>query len=146
MRVTRALTFDLYWNYPEYASQKPGKTNASGDNIYKNGEDGRLIQIKNKYHSEKHFENDTSVNRVLISKTFYYFGIDAPEIPEQYKSIVSFGQGHMQIKPSSKNSMAVSVFLIWLRDTFKEGINGVPAQSKYKLKSLTHRIRDKNLG
>jgi hypothetical protein len=145
MRVTRALTFDLYWNYPEYASKKPGKSNASGDNIYKNGEDGNLIQIKNQFHSEKHFENDTSVNRVLISKTFYYFGIDAPDIPEQYRSIISPGQGHMHIKPSSKNSMAVSVFLIWLRDTFKEGVNGTPAQSKLKPKPVTDKIRDKNL-
>lgn len=145
MRVSRALTFDLYWDYPEYESKKPGKSNVSGDNIYKNGDDGTLIQVKNQYHSEKHFESDTSVNRVLISKTFYYFGVDAPEIPEQYRSIVSTGQGHMQIKPSSKNSMAVSVFLIWLRDTFKEGINGEPAQWKHKTKSLADTIRGKNL-
>jgi hypothetical protein len=143
MRVTRALTYDLYWNYPEYESKKPGKTNASGDNIYKNGENGNLIQIKNQFHGEKHFGNDTSVNRVLISNTFYYFGIDAPEIPEQYKSIINAGQGHIQIKPTSKNSVAVSVFLIWLRDNFKEGVNGEPAQLKFKNKAFPSALQNK---
>jgi hypothetical protein len=134
MQISRALTFDLYWKYPEYQSKKPNKDNVTGDNIYKNGEHVDLIQIPNLFHSEKHFKSDTSVNRVLISKTFYYFGKDAPAIPDQYKSIISPAQGYTQIKPTSKNSMAVSVFLIWLRDNFKEGVNGEPAKSDAKRK------------
>lgn len=134
MQVYRALTYDLYWKYPEYEVKKPNKENVRGDNIYKNRENGGLIQVPNQSHSDKHFERDTSVNRVLISNVFYYFGKDAPEIPDQYKSIIHTTKGHVRIKPTSKNSMAVSVFLVWLRDTFKQGINGEPAQANVKCK------------
>ena len=148
MQVSRALTYELYWSYPEYEGKKPNKNNLRGDNIYKNGEYGALIQIPNQCHSEKHFKTDTSVNRVLISKEFYYFGKEAPEIPEQYRSIIHTGQGHTQIKPTSRNSMTVSVFLIWLRDNFKQGVNGEPTtvNTKKKLSTAATRKKLKNEG
>ena len=145
MRISRALTYDLYWNCPEYEFKKPNKNNIRGDNIYRNGENGNLIQAPNQSHSEKHFKSDTSVNRVLISNEFYYFGVEAPEIPGEYKSIIHTSQGHAQIQPTSKNSMAVSVFLIWLRDNFRQGINGEPAQLKVKGNSLLARTRKKTV-
>ena len=146
MKVTRALTYDLYWNYPEYEGKKPNKNNVRGDNIYKYGEAGEFLQLPNQSHSDKHFKTDTNVNRVLISNEFYYFGKEAPDIPEQYRSIVHSGQGHSQIKPTSKNSMAVSVFLIWLRDNFKQGILGEPAQANapQKLSSAGTRKKLRN--
>jgi len=129
MKVSRALTYDMYWNYPEYEGKKPNENNVRGDNIYRYGEAGEFIQLPNQSHSVKHFKTDTSVNRVLISKEFYYFGKESPEIPEQYRSIFHIGQGHSQIKPISKNSMAVSVFLQWLSDNFKQGMLGEPAHA-----------------
>lgn len=146
MKVSRALSFDLYWNYPEYEAKKPNKNNVRGDNIYKHGKSGELIQLPNQSHSDKHFKTDTNVNRVLISKEFYYFGKEAPDIPEQYRSLVHSGQGYSLIKPSSKNSMAVSVFLIWLRDTFKQGILGEPTlvNAPKKLSAADTRKKLKN--
>jgi len=143
MRVSRALTYELYWNYPEYECKKPNKKNIHGDNIYRYSENGTLIQINNQCHSEKHFKTDTSVNRVLISKEFYYFGKEAPEIPEQYRSLIHTGQGHAQIKPTSKKSIAVSEFLIWLRDNFKQGVHGEPAQINVPKKLSTASTRTK---
>jgi hypothetical protein len=141
MQISRALTFDLYWKYPEYNSKKPNKNNLTGDNIYKSGDHADLEQVPNQYHNAKHFKGDTSVNRVLISNTFYYFGNNAPDIPEQYRSIISPAQGFTHIKPTSKNSMAVSVFLIWLSDNFKQGINGEPAKSDTKKKTPVASVR-----
>jgi hypothetical protein len=149
MQVSRALTYELYWSYPEYECKKPNKNNLRGDNIYRNGENCALIQIPNQCHSEKHFKTDTSVNRVLISKNFYYFGKESPEIPEQYRAIIHIGQGHSQIKPISKNSMAVSVFLIWLRDNFKQGVHGEPTQvnvpKKLSAASTRKKLKDEGL-
>ena len=68
MRVERGLTFDLYWEFPEYECKKPSKNNGCGDNIYKMGAGGELVQVKNLFHDEKHIKTDTSVNRVLISR------------------------------------------------------------------------------
>lgn len=141
MKISRALTFDLYWNYPEYEGKKPNKNNVRGDNIYKYGESSELIQLPNRSHSDKHFETDTSVNRVLISKEFYYFGKNAPDIPEQCRSIVNSNQGHSQIKPTSKNSIAASVFLVWLHDNFQQGLNGEPTVAKVPKKQFATELR-----
>ena len=79
------------------------KDNGCGDNIYKKGENSGLIQVKNLSHNEIHFKRDTSVNRVLISKQFYYFGKDAPEIPNKFKRLIHTVQGHKRIKTTSKH-------------------------------------------
>ena len=68
MFVTRGLTFDLYFNYPEYEIKKPGPANLSGDNIYKPDGSGGFIQLQNPAHDHRHCEGDLSTNRVLISE------------------------------------------------------------------------------
>lgn len=128
MQVSRTLTFDLYWNDPEYKLKKPNKNNVNGDNIYKYDTNGDLVQVFNEFHGERKFKIDTSVNRVLISKIFYYFGKEAPKIPTQYNSIISAQNRYTRIKATSKNSAAVSEFLVWLRDNYKPGVNGQPAR------------------
>ena len=134
MRVERGLTFDLYYEYPEYEIKKPNKGNGCGDNIYMKGSDGRLVQLPNLSHNEKHIKRDIGVNRVLISKTFYYFGMEAPKIPNQFKFIIHTVQGHKRIKPTSKNYSTVTEFLEWLEANFKQGIHGNPANLKEKCK------------
>jgi len=134
MRVDRGLTFDLYWDYSEYECKKPSKDNGCGDNIYKMGENASLTQVKNISHDEKHFIKDTSVNRVLISKRFYYFGTESPTIPNQFKSIIHKVQGHKRVKTTSKNYDVVTRFIEWLQENFKQGVNGKPAHVKAKCK------------
>ena len=134
MQVDRSLTFDLYWDYPEYEHKKPCKNNMCGDNIYKKGTNGVLVQMKNISHGEEHFQSDTKVNRVLISKTFYYFGQEAPEIPSQHKNIIKKGRGYKRTRPTAKNYDVVTEFLEWLQNNFKQGVHGNPAHLKKKCK------------
>jgi len=134
MRVDRGLTFDLYWQFPEYECKKPTKDSGCGDNIYKMGIAGELVQVKNLSHSEKHIKSDTSVNRVLISKTFYYFGANAVEIPKKYSSLIQSNQGHKRLKPTSDNYNAVTGVIDWLQKSFEQGIHGGPANVKAKCK------------
>lgn len=134
MRVDRGLTFDLYWEFPEYECKKPSKSNGCGDNIYKMGAGGELVQVKNLFRNEKHFKSDTSVNRVLISKTFYYFGAEAVEIPKRFISLVHTTQAHKRIKSTSENYDIVTEFIDWLQKNFKQGIHGEPANVKAKCK------------
>lgn len=137
MRVDRGLTFDMYWDFPEYECKKPSKDNGCGDNIYKKGKDGHLVQVKNLFHTKEHFKSDTSINRVLISKTFYYFGKEAVEIPGKFSSVVVATQGHKTIKPnppSSNKRDVVPLFLDWLQKNFKQGVHGAPANIKPKCK------------
>lgn len=135
MRVDRGLTFDMYWQFPEYECKKPGKNNGCGDNIYKMGKDGLLVQVKNPFHGKEDFKSDTSINRVLISRTFYYFGKQAIEIPEKLSAVIHAGQGQKTIKPHPENSNKrdiVPLFLKWLQENFEQGIHAEPAHIKAK--------------
>jgi hypothetical protein len=137
MRVDRGLPFDMYWDYPEYECKKPSKDNGCGDNIYKISSSGELIQVKNLSHSDEHFKRDTNVNRVLISKYFYYFGKEAPKIPNKFRSILHSTQGHKTFKSNAKKSNRrdiVPPFLAWLQKNYEQGIHGDPAHVKEKCK------------
>jgi hypothetical protein len=134
MRVEKGLTFDMYWEQQEYECKKPNKENGCGDNIYKRGERGGLVQVENQAHREAQFERDIRVNRVLISKNFYYFGKEAPEIPVKFAPLVSTVQGHKRIKPTSTEYVRVTRFLEWLQDNSKQGMNGEPGYQHAKCK------------
>lgn len=143
MRVDRGLTFEMYWDFPEYECKKPGKNNGCGDNIYKMGKDGHLVQVKNLFHHKEHFKTDTSINRVLISKNFYYFGKEAVEIPDKLSSVIQTTQGVKTLKPAAKNSNKyeiVPTFLEWLQGNFEQGIHGAPTHVKAKCKLPPYEI------
>lgn len=137
MRVDRGLPFEMYWDFPEYQCKKPSRNNGCGDNIYKKGKDGHLVQVKNLFHGKEHFKADTSINRVLISKTFYYFGREAIVIPEKLRSVIPTVQGHKTLKPNPENSNKrdiVPLFLEWLQKNYDQGVHGEPAHVKPKCK------------
>jgi hypothetical protein len=137
MRVDRGLPFEMYWDFPEYECKKPAKDNGCGDNIYKKGKDGHLVQVKNLFHNKEHLKSDISINRVLISKTFYYFGKEAVKIPEKLKAVIQTTQGHKTIKPNPENSNKrdiVPLFIEWLENNYQQGINGTPAHVEAKCK------------
>lgn len=134
MQVGRGLTFDMYWEQPEYEYKKPSKDNGCGDNIYRKGLNGALVQVKNQSHSEAHFERDTHVNRVLISKNFYYFGNKAPEIPLKTQVIIHSVQGHKRIRPADNQYIQATRLIEWLQKNFKPGMIGEPGHPRAKCK------------
>lgn len=93
MRVQEAMTFAAYWNDPRFARKKPNLHGsyrmACGDNIYYHDPARGGWKQLNSYHSQKdgspsqkHINRDTSVDRVLVSSDFVYFGAEGPKIPE----------------------------------------------------------------
>lgn len=135
MRVEESLTFAEYWTDPRFSGKKP-KLNGSyrmacGDNIYCPRDEGKGWHQLPSYHShkdeaikEKHIRRDTSVDRVLISQDFVYFGAQGPEIPD---NLVDFGfaypgRGHKKIQESEK----IEAFVAWLRQLGKTGYAGNP--------------------
>lgn len=91
MEVTNKITFDEYWNTPEYQLKKTvrngSKVQVLGDNIYHRSENGEWHQ-EDSHHSnydgtinETNLKRDTGkTNNVLISNNFFYFGAHAPAI------------------------------------------------------------------
>ena len=134
MRVGEALTFAEYWNDPRFEKKKPSLFGsyrmACGDNIYSPKEGGGWQQL-NSYHSQengspfpKHINRDTSVDRVLISDDFVYFGAEGPEIPTHLKEagLVLIGRGRKKIEEPA----VIADFETWLEELGVKGYQGRP--------------------
>lgn len=96
MRVTEAMTFGEYDRDPRFESKKPyrngSRKQSCGDNIYFRAAAGVAWQQRDSFHSHPdgslnpdHVARDTSVNRVLISNDFVYFGGEGPELPNELR-------------------------------------------------------------
>lgn len=100
MRVTDTMGFDAYWADPDFLDKRPVRNGSRkmmlGDNIYHHSEDGEWVQADS-HHSRPdgsadldNLKRDTSADRVLISRDFFYFGKDAPVIPRTHLDAVGF--------------------------------------------------------
>ena len=134
MRVSEKLTFSEYWNDPRFRRKRPNlhasKVRAFGDNIYEwDRLNGSWLQADS-HHSRQdgtlnihNVRRDTSVDRVLVSDDFVYFGGQGPRIPKfGPEGIVHSGIGHS----SSFSEQTVAQFVEWLRGLGEAGYCGVP--------------------
>lgn len=93
-RVSAALSFDAYYNDDRFAEKRPTKTN-TGDAIYRRGEDGNLVQLRNRFHFADTMAHDTSVDRVLVCEEFWYFGDRSVRLTDELaRSLIKRGPGH----------------------------------------------------
>jgi len=134
MRVCETLTFGEYWHDLRFSKKKPNLYGsyrmACGDNIYYPVEGGGWGQL-NSYHSQedgtcfqKHINRDTSVDRILISNDFVYFGAEGPEIPDDLKDagLVLSGRGRKKIEDEA----TIQAFAQWLEGLGVKGYQGRP--------------------
>ena len=134
MRVGEIITFDEYWNRPEFAVRRPSmfgsRMQRYGDNIYRHDEDGDWIQ-EDSFHSEMdgstseaNLIRDTGATQnVLIADAFAYWGGSGPKIPDEFSEFVHSTQGHKCRYPSHR----VDVFAAWLHSLSETGLVGRPA-------------------
>lgn len=107
MRVGEISNFARYWRDPRFRYKRPdmeapGKIERFGDNIYRRDRETGLLVQAFSFHSrpdgsrnEKNLKRDTGkTERVLIGRDFAYFGVAAPEIPEELRDLVKKGPGH----------------------------------------------------
>lgn len=96
MRVTEAMTFDVYASDSRFEAKKPyrrgSRKQSCGDNIYFRDAPGADWRQRDSFHSRsdgqinpKHVRRDTGVNRVLISNEFIYFGGAGPRFPDELR-------------------------------------------------------------
>jgi hypothetical protein len=140
MRVTETTTFDRYSTDARFQAKKPfrrgSRKQSCGDNIYfRNGPGGAWCQ-RDSFHSQvdgqihqSHVARDTSVNRVLISDDFIYFGGEGPPFPADLRS--------RDGKPLCKSGIGRSCFddpyLVdglerWVRSFGVSGYQGPPQE------------------
>lgn len=135
MRVTAAVSFNEYWNSREYFDKRPvpngSRAMMVGDNIYHRDESSGAWSQLNSHHSNpdgtvnlKNLSKDTSADRVLISRDFYYFGKTAPAIPPSLLAALGYknGLGHRKF-----NQDGLTLFRNWIRLAFERNHNLVVA-------------------
>ncbi|MCR5870356.1 MULTISPECIES: hypothetical protein [unclassified Sphingomonas] len=107
MRVDEIIDFDQYRTARRFRSKRPdmrapGKAERFGDNIYERDPTTGLFKQDFSFHSnadgsrnEKNLKRDTGkTERILIGRDFAYFGVKAPEIPEELRDLIKKGPGH----------------------------------------------------
>jgi Nucleotide modification associated domain 2 len=104
MRISNKITFNEYWTNPKYLDKKPIRNGSRkmmvGDNVYYLNSSSKQWQQADSHHSNAdgsinpdNLTRDTSTNKVLISNHFFYFGIEAPIIPERLLSAIGYKNG-----------------------------------------------------
>lgn len=122
MRVTDTKLFDDYWANEALFDKRPVRNGSSvmmvGDNIYRrDSSNGAWLQLDSHHSNPDGTPNplnvakDTSADRVLISRDFYYFGRNAPVVPLDVLDALGFknGIGHRKF-----DSVGRDIFLGWL--------------------------------
>ena len=138
MKVTEVMSFNCYWSDSRFEQKKSNlrgsKKQAFGDNIYyQNVVTDEWYQLDS-HHSHpdgtpniKNIENDTKVDRVLVSADYIYWGGAGPKIPARYRNFCGFdlckvGMGH---KCRFPDTMIID-FVDWIRSLEDWGYCGTP--------------------
>ena len=139
MKVDQAMDFDSYWNHPGFVGKRP-VINGSlkqlyGDNIY-HRRGCQWIQADS-HHSfdggrpnPRNIEHDTRIDRLLIARTFVYYGSTAPRIPEYFRPYQPTGEDLCCIgrgRRVESNELATA-FESWLDNRGEWGLQGMPLE------------------
>jgi hypothetical protein len=139
MKVEKIISFSSYWKDPRFRCKRPVLNGSLkqlyGDNIY-HWDNGVCIQL-NSHHSlddgqpnQKNIEYDTTVDKILVSEKFVYYGSEAIKVPTKLRRFRSTGEdiccdgrGHRV-----KTGEIVHAFEDWLNDINKWGVQGLPIE------------------
>jgi len=133
MRITKKITFNEYWNDPDYLFKRPVMNGSLkqmyGDNIY-HTENGDWVQ-EDSHHSyengkvnQHNLDRDTSVDFVLLSDDFYYFGIMAPQMPEEIAEYIRKKGPGFRCPEESYGLKLVE----FVKSNYEQGYNDEPTQ------------------
>ncbi len=135
MRISEKLTFNEYWINPIYLDKKPVRNGSGkmmvGDNIYCYDLVTHKWQQADSHHSNAdgtinrhNLDVDTQTNQVLISRHFYYFGIDAKVVPSHLLESIGYKNGRNYRLFEIEKCAGV---IDWLEGTFQRSLNTVAA-------------------
>lgn len=136
MQVDEILGFDQYWNDPRFARKKPQipgpKSRMVGDNTYRRdpGIDDWAFETSMHYvpgalqRNGGHVQADTSVDRILLSRRFTYWGASGPAVPNHLIGMFPKARGFKCNHPDPELVLELHE-LIGLASP--GGLNGEPA-------------------
>lgn len=131
MCVEEIVTFEQYWDDPRFQYKKPALNGSLvtiyGDNIYSKNKEGEWLQadsahsLSNGRLNPDHLKKDIRGENVLISQNFYYFGDNAPLLPQKLTEICHKSVGEKIVQQKFND-----IFFDWLIFNYDKGINGEP--------------------
>jgi hypothetical protein len=134
MRVGRKISFNDYWNAPEFRDKRPVRNGSKkmlvGDNIYFYDAASMQWHQADSHHSNEdgsvnlhNLEHDTRVDAVLVSDRFYYFGDSAPIVPQDLLNALCYKNPRSYRVFELPGS--VSRLIDWLQGNFADLANQV---------------------
>lgn len=133
MKVTEKITFNDYWEDRRFFDKRPVRNGTKrmivGDNIYHFNESNKKWHQAHSHHSHpngkvNHYnlDRDTKSPYVLVSEHFYYFGSDAPSLPEKILTALGYKNriGHrvFQFEEAQK-------LITWIEKKFGNELNQI---------------------
>lgn len=136
MKVEEKITFDQYWNDARFRIKKPvldgSLVQIYGDNVYHtDAETGNVVQADCAHSkadgtaNKGHYKRDIDGKYVLLSKEFYYFGDNAPEIPVEFDYIYKVARS-LKYKDLVSEDEKIQRFIDWIASKYEIGIHGDP--------------------
>lgn len=135
MKVAKIISFDEYFDGPQYAAKKPNLAGslkqAFGDNIYRSTASG-WHQLDSHHSLEdgspnpENVSNDTNPNRVLVAEEFTYFGEDAPKIPDDVRFHAGEDLCALRLYKVNFEAAHVAKFIDWYCGLQVTGLQGRP--------------------
>lgn len=138
MLVEEITTFDLYWSDRRFRRKKPvmaGTTQLRyGDNIYFRDKKDNFHQLDS-FHSREDgsvslgdLQRDTgTTDKVLISRTFAFWGKDGIKVPKHLSGFLKSGPGHR----CNFTEEAIQQLLSWIKSLNQQGYIGEPAHWQF---------------
>ncbi|MCY1292698.1 Nucleotide modification associated domain 2 [compost metagenome] len=123
-RIDEILSLSDYGDDSRFSVKRPGIEGNSrhGDCIYYQDIANAWYQRRNIHHTKDHMKNDLSGKNVLISNLYWYFGANAPDLPENLREIIKAGPGHK----CTRSQEILNSLIAWLKSK-PEGNSGVPS-------------------
>jgi Nucleotide modification associated domain 2 len=138
MQVEETLSYDQYWADIRFQSKKPNRSGSLrqqyGDNIYhRTNHSSPWIQEDARHSWDDgspnlgHVKRDTRAPRVLLSRTFAYYGGTEILVPQYLRDVQGFdvckiGQGYRVNRPDGVDALIIN----WASERCTEGIAGEP--------------------
>lgn len=138
MQVSETVTFNEYWRGPSFRHKRPqlggSRKQAFGDNIYMRDEEGRWLQ-ENSHHSyadgtpnPHNVAHDTQVDRVLLSRTYAYWGGTGPPLPMSFRQDYGVDPCAQRGYRCRLPDVLVNDFVAWFRFLGAQGYRGDPLE------------------
>lgn len=132
MCVSEVLSTAQYWSDPRFNAKKPNKSSSIhlvGDNIYEPLDNGEWKQMPS-LHCADDIERDLSVQTVLVSDKFVYFGSNSSTLPKNFvegsECLIKRGPGHR----TECREEVIAKFEDWIEERGGwSGIRGNPSNA-----------------